>query len=446
MKTTVLTMTPHEQVNERIQQLQSQLTELTNTDDNLLRSDRVKRRKEIEHTQKQIDNFKAFLSLKVEDRVTDGKQLGKIKDLAITQGGLAEAWVSWYGSVQIPEQPLRLLSESILDESLRIGDAINVDGSKMEIKEFLGNGKVRTGNETVVEIGGNSMNSDNDTPLVDAEVVDDDELTPDEAKMVVDNELSPDEETERLKLEKIVRESFAEAGQALKELRDKRLYRSTHKTFEEYCKDVFGYLNRRHPDRLIEASDVVSNLITKCDQIGLNINVLPTNEAQCRPLTRLSPTEQISAWTEAVQEAGGKVPSSRIVQNVVKQRQIPRYAPNPFKVNDIVEIIVKGNPDLRGRGGQWAIIDEVLEYSCLVKTWDGTIQVRTENLKELVLPPEQKDAVRGICERSHKLMEIDGLDSTVKAVLASLSKKTWLSDIEESILSHIEGIYFDEDR
>jgi hypothetical protein len=35
----------------------------------------------------------------------------------------------------------------------------------------------------------------------------------------------------------------------LKVLRDKRLYRSTHKTFEDYCQERFGigrnYVNRR---------------------------------------------------------------------------------------------------------------------------------------------------------------------------------------------------------
>ncbi len=47
--------------------------------------------------------------------------------------------------------------------------------------------------------------------------------------------------------------AFFEAGKALIELRDglrpavgdRRLYRSTHKTFDEYCLDRFGYNRSR---------------------------------------------------------------------------------------------------------------------------------------------------------------------------------------------------------
>ncbi len=54
-------------------------------------------------------------------------------------------------------------------------------------------------------------------------------------------QLSVDEERARLHLERKVERAFYEAGMALKELRDRRLYRSTHRTFEEYCRERFGY-------------------------------------------------------------------------------------------------------------------------------------------------------------------------------------------------------------
>ncbi len=60
--------------------------------------------------------------------------------------------------------------------------------------------------------------------------------------------------------------AFHEAGKALLELRDRRLYRSTHKTFEEYCKDRFGY-SRRQPYYLIDAAAVVDNLSEKCEPL-----------------------------------------------------------------------------------------------------------------------------------------------------------------------------------
>ncbi len=63
-------------------------------------------------------------------------------------------------------------------------------------------------------------------------------------------ELTDDELRDRLHLERKVERAFFEAGKALAELRDRRLYRSTHKTFEEYCKDRFSY-TYRHVNYLI---------------------------------------------------------------------------------------------------------------------------------------------------------------------------------------------------
>ena len=74
-------------------------------------------------------------------------------------------------------------------------------------------------------------------------------------------ELTQDEEKERHRLELRVERAFYEAGAALRQLRLKKLYRSTHRTFEEYCYERFGY-TRRRPYQLIEAAIVFENLCT----------------------------------------------------------------------------------------------------------------------------------------------------------------------------------------
>ncbi len=71
--------------------------------------------------------------------------------------------------------------------------------------------------------------------------------------------LSVEEERERLHLERKVERAFYEAGMALKELRDRRLYRSTHRTFEEYCRERFGY-GRDAAYLKIVAAEVYENL------------------------------------------------------------------------------------------------------------------------------------------------------------------------------------------
>ena len=88
---------------------------------------------------------------------------------------------------------------------------------------------------------------------------------------------------------------FASVGRALREIRDMRLYRVTHPTFEDYCQDRWD-IERAHAYRLISAAGVIERL----SPIG---DIQPRSESQARPLTKLPPDEQASAWKEAVASA-----------------------------------------------------------------------------------------------------------------------------------------------
>ena len=147
--------------------------------------------------------------------------------------------------------------------------------------------------------------------------------------------LTLEEESERLRLERQVERAFYQAGLALQTLRDQKLYRSTHKTFQEYCQDRFGF-TRRKSDYLIAAVEIVDNLSeNNCSQLSQEqsktssplfsqkreplVLIFPTNERQCRPLKSLEPAQQRTAWSKAVEKASGRVPSAKIVKEVVKQ-------------------------------------------------------------------------------------------------------------------------------
>lgn len=115
--------------------------------------------------------------------------------------------------------------------------------------------------------------------------------------------------------------------------RIRRLYRSTHATFEDYCRGRWS-MSRIHAHRLIESAVVVANLMPSEDQAELlpngNIEVaseslaetlpmgnmppristptevprlLPTSERQARPLAALPPEQQREAWERAVETA-----------------------------------------------------------------------------------------------------------------------------------------------
>ena len=293
---------------------------------------------------------------------------------------------------------------------------------------------------------------------------------------VVTDELTPEEERDRLFLERQVERAFYQAGKALKELRDRRLYRSTHNTFEEYCRDRFGF-KRRHPYRLIEAADVLDNLIgTQSDEEEdehqmcpngtqtedetemttngtqtqeednpskmrtIGTQILPTTERQVRPLTQLEPAQQRQVWQQAVTEAGGKVPSSRLVKDIVQRIRERTKVPIPYRVGDVCEILVKDNPELRGLGGCWCIVTEVREFSCLVRAWNGEYAVREENLKDLGYSGQMREEVRKISDRLLQLQSLKH-EETARAILEALGKlkRPYLNPLEEKLVQFLEG-------
>jgi hypothetical protein len=80
-------------------------------------------------------------------------------------------------------------------------------------------------------------------------------------------------------LEAVVRQGwqgFIDVGEALLAIRDQRLYRAQHRTFGDYCEQVWGW-SRQRAQQLIEAAETSSTLVTT---IGLQ----PQNERQAREL------------------------------------------------------------------------------------------------------------------------------------------------------------------
>jgi hypothetical protein len=267
-------------------------------------------------------------------------------------------------------------------------------------------------------------------------------------------ELTEQEQRDRLQLERRVERAFFEAGKALAELRDRRLYRSTHSTFEEYCKDRFGF-ERRHPYRLIEAAGVVDNLIKMCPIWTQNqteddpatvrsdqVQILPTSEGQVRPMTKLEPQQQQEVWQRAVELAGGKVPTGRIVKDVVQRIMERTQIPNTYQLGEVCQILAKDNPELRGKGGCWAIVSSVNEFSCTVRMWDGEYAVGLQHLKSYDYLPAECEQMHSLSDRISRVYS-DSLEETVKSLLQSLGKlnRPYLTAVEEKLLKLLELEY-----
>lgn len=136
---------------------------------------------------------------------------------------------------------------------------------------------------------------------------------PQSMTLFADADLTVDERDDLEQHEEVIEQglqTFVEVGTALLAIRDGRLYRMTHATFEEYCRERWGMV-RRQADRLIQAAEVADNL----RPFGL----IPQTESQARPLTHLEPDQQREAWAKAVDTApNGKVTAAH-VQRVVDE-------------------------------------------------------------------------------------------------------------------------------
>lgn len=117
--------------------------------------------------------------------------------------------------------------------------------------------------------------------------------------------LSTQEQTTLAQLEGTIRDGwhgFVTVGEALLTIRDQRLYRAAHRTFGDYCEQVWGW-SRQRAQQLMDAAQTTHTMST----IGLQ----PENERQARELRgaakvvqHLEP-EQIVAVAQYLKTATG---------------------------------------------------------------------------------------------------------------------------------------------
>lgn len=130
--------------------------------------------------------------------------------------------------------------------------------------------------------------------------------------------------------------TFVEVGNAIREIRDSRLYKDSHDTFEKYCRERWGW-SRRHANRQIEAANTVEIL----GPTGPN-----PNERQIRaiaPLAKESPDEARGVMDRVNAEHGDSATAKHVEKAAteVKTARAIR-AQLPEKVRVIVE---ESDPD-----------------------------------------------------------------------------------------------------
>jgi len=73
--------------------------------------------------------------------------------------------------------------------------------------------------------------------------------------------------------------------------------------------------------------------------------ILPTSERQVRPMVPLEPEQQRLAWQQAIELAGGKIPSGRIVQDIVDKIRERTKVPNPYRLGGVCILLPNANND-----------------------------------------------------------------------------------------------------
>ena len=116
-------------------------------------------------------------------------------------------------------------------------------------------------------------------------------------------------------------EAFVAVGNALARIREDRLYRQTHATFESYCRERWG-LSKRHCNRLIESAEVVESV----GPIGPEI----TTESQARELAKVPPERRAEVVEKATTATGGKI-TAKAIQKAAADEVIEAEVIEPKK-------------------------------------------------------------------------------------------------------------------
>lgn len=112
-------------------------------------------------------------------------------------------------------------------------------------------------------------------------------------------------------------ENFIEVGEALRTIRDRRLYREHHPSFEAYCINRWQY-RRSYAYYLVGAAEVIGHLS------GNDKTPLPRCEAQVRPLIGLPPDTIREVWTEVVKGTDIEAVTAKVVRD-----KAAAYKPHP---------------------------------------------------------------------------------------------------------------------
>jgi hypothetical protein len=180
--------------------------------------------------------------------------------------------------------------------------------------------------------------------------------------------------------------AFDEVGTGFQRIRDGRLYRATHDTFEAYCRERWK-LRKRYVNRQIKAAVVADNL--------RSLGVKASHEEQLRPLALLPREDQRTVWAEAVELSAGQQPAATTVETLARHARMERREQTALRrsnrrrkegasvreVVDAIEVLSQPSPNVQDDASTFSIWDE--DDGGFQRRVEDTLGYLTLLLKEL---------------------------------------------------------------
>jgi hypothetical protein len=175
-------------------------------------------------------------------------------------------------------------------------------------------------------------------------------------KLIESPKLNVVERRELQSLEEIIQRSLntlIESGAALLSIRDKKLWRETHKSFEAYVRDKWGF-EKNYANKIIASSETVKKLGTIVPKTPKALEI--TTEGQLRELTGV-PSESLAAVVkQAAKLAGDDVITAKDIRQAKEQvlESKPKADPKPEPKDEVPEALQDFESEYRAESLSYA--------------------------------------------------------------------------------------------
>jgi hypothetical protein len=165
------------------------------------------------------------------------------------------------------------------------------------------------------------------------------------------------------------KQTFVDVGLALTQIRNDRLYRATHGSFQCYCEERWNF-SRVQAHRLIDAANVVSAL-----PIGNSVGT----ESQARELAKVEPARRVEVLKKATSPSG-KVTAKSIAAAAGADRGTKDPEPPIKRIENLVNQFCD---DVMTEVAKAKSSKHMLILDALERSFDGQIKSLRESVDEL---------------------------------------------------------------